>query len=266
MNFQQAYIRPDQTILGIVGDFEPAKMKALISQTFGDWQPPATPAQVAIPPVTANAVSGVFLINQPQLTQSNILMGHLGGELNSPDYPALSVLNGVLSGMSGRLFNEVRSRQGLAYSVYGLWQANYDYPGLFVAGGQTRSQTTVPFVEALNKEIAKIRTTPITEEELKQAKESILNSFIFRFENPSQTLSRLLVYEYYGYPADFIFTYQQGVKKTTIEDVQQVAQKYLDPEKIVTLVVGNGEDIQPPLTSLNNQVKKVDITIPQPKS
>ncbi len=262
--FHQDYVRPDQMILGIVGDFDPKAMKTLISETFGDWKPLTPKPDITTPSAQQKYTQGLFLVNQPQLTQSNVLVGHLGGELDSPDYPALSVLNGVVNGFGGRLFNELRSRQGLAYSVYGVWSAAYDYPGMFYGGGQTRSETTVPFVEAFMKEIEQIRTTPITDEELSQAKESILNSFVFKFENPSQTLSRLMTYEYYDYPKDFIFSYQQGVKATTIEDIQRVAQKYLIPEKMVLLVVGNGEGIEPPLSRLGKTITTVDITIPNP--
>ena len=265
VNFYQKYIRPDRMILGIVGDFDPKTMKSLIEAAFGDWQSPVSQSEPSVPSASQKFQSGIFFVDQPQLTQSNILLGHLGGQLNNPDYPALSVLNGILNGFGGRLFNGLRSRQGLAYSVYSFWSPQYDYPGLFIAGGQTRSEATVPFIQALLGEIERLRTTPIAPEELAYAKESILNSFVFKFENPSQTLSRLMRYEYFGYPEDFIFQYQRGVKATTIKDVQRVAQKYLQPEQIVTLVVGNGDDIQPPLTSLGTEVKTVDITIPQPQ-
>jgi zinc protease len=176
------------------------------------------------------------------------------------------VLNQVMNGFGGRLFNEVRSRQGLSYSVYGFWSPRYDFPGTFVAGGQTRSDATVPFIQAVRAEIEKFRTTPITPEELASAKDQVLNSFVFNFQDPSQTLARLMRYEYYGYPEDFLFRYQRAVKATTIEDVQRVAQKYLQPDKLVTLVVGNAQAIQPPLTSLSAEVTSVDITIPEAKS
>lgn len=264
VEFYQRYIYPNNMILGIVGDIDIPKMRALIQEKFGDWQP----GKVELPPLpTVSQVNkgGVFLVERPQLTQSYILIGHLGGQLNSPDYPALSVLNDVLNGFGGRLFNQVRSRQGLAYSVYGVWSPRYDYPGMFIAGGQTRSDATVPFIQSIFKEIERIRTEPITPEELSYAKESTLNSFIFNFQEPAQTLSRLMRYEYYGYPSDFIFRYRKGVEATTIEDVQRVAQTYLKPENLVTLVVGNPSEINPPLTSLSRarKITLIDITIPE---
>jgi zinc protease len=199
------------------------------------------------------------------VNQSYIQMGHLGGQFNSPDYPALNVMEDVLSGFGRRLFNQVRSRQGLAYSVYASWGAQFDYPGTFFASGETRSNATVPFIQSVLKEIDRIRKEPISQSELALAKDTVLNSFIFNFQDPGQTLSRLLRYEYYGYPKDFIFQYRKGVEKTSISDVQRVAQKYLQPNKIVTLVVGNQKEIQPPLSSLGQPVTAIDITIPPPK-
>lgn len=259
--FYQTYVRPERIILGIVGDFDAAAMKQKIEKAFGSWNPLPAPPAATIPQASQKKEGGIFLANQPQLTQSNILLGHLGGKLDSPDYPALTVLNGVLNGFGGRLFNDLRSRQGLAYSVYGFWQANYDYPGLFLAGGQTRSEATVPFVQSLRQEIERLRSEPISEAELNYAKDSILNSFVFNFENPSQTLARLMRYEYFRYPADFIFQYQRGVKATTIEDIQRVANKYLEPERTVTLIVGNSEAIKPPLGKLGGEVHSLDVSI-----
>lgn len=268
VNFYQRYFHPNNIILGVVGDFDTQQMRSLIEKEFGDWKadPNLQKKIPTLPPVTQAKQGGVFLVDRPQLTQSNVQIGHLGGELDNPDYPALSVLNGVMNGFGGRLFNQVRSRQGLAYSVYGFWSPRYDYPGMFVAGGQTRSDATVPFIRAVLDEIDRIRTEPISEEELEYAKDSTLNSFIFNFADPSQTLSRLMRYEYYGYPEDFIFQYRRGVEATTVEDVLRVAQKYLAPEKLVTLVVGNASEINPPLSSLtpNTSVTSIDVTIPEP--
>jgi zinc protease len=262
ISFYQKYYHPQQMLLGIVGDFNPQQMKALIAEVFDDWQVTNdAKTNVPIPIPTQAQTKGVFFVDQPQLNQSTVVLGHLGGELKDQDFAQLSVLNGVLNGFGSRLFNELRSRQGLAYSVYGFWSANYDYPGVFMAGGQTRSAKTVPLIKGIFQEIEKLQNEPITEKELKDAKDSILNSFVFKFQETSQTLARLLRYEYFGYPKDFIFTYQDGVKSTTIEDIQRVAKTYLKPEQIVTLVVGNQTEIDPPLTDLDENFKTIDITI-----
>ncbi|MGF1481553.1 MAG: M16 family metallopeptidase [Cyanophyceae cyanobacterium] len=262
VDYYQQNFRPERMILGIVGDFDSEQMKELIEENFGDWQPAAA-TEAAVPAAEQNYESGVFVVNQPQLTQSHILLGHLGGQFDHPDYPVLSVLNEVLNGFGGRLFNEVRSRQGLAYSVYGVWSPRYDYPGLFIAGGQTRSDATVPFIRAVMSEIEELRTNPIEEAELERAQEAILNSFVFNFDQPSEVLERLMRYEYFGYPENFIFEYREAVQATTVADVLRAAQEHLQPEKIVTLVVGNMNEIQPPLSSLETEVTTLDVELPQ---
>jgi zinc protease len=265
-DFYSRYIRPEEMLLGIVGDFDAQKMRDRVEEIFGNWDVSTPQPNYDIPAAEQAKTDGIYFVEQPQLSQSYVELGHIGGTLDHPDYPALRVLNGSLNGFGGTLYNDLRSRQGLAYSVYGVWSARYDYPGYFIAGGQTRSEATVPFVESILEEIKQVREKPLSDSQLQYAKESILNSFIFNFQQPSQTLSRLMRYEYYGYPADFIFEFQKGVKATTKEDVQRVANTYLKPEKMVKLVVGNSEGINPSLSQLEEEVTTVDISIPQPVS
>jgi zinc protease len=266
VDFHQQYFHPNTMLLGIVGDFEPEEMRSRIEQAFGDWEP-ALADQVAWElPEVSQANRGMFMVNQPQLNQSYIQIGHLGGQLDSPDHAPLSVLNEVMNGFGGRLVNEVRSRQGLAYVVYAFWSPRFDYPGLFIGGGQTQSPTTVPFIQSMLSELKRVRTTPISEEELARAKDSVLNAFVFNFTAPGQTLQRLLRYAYYGYPEDFIFQYQQQVTETTQEDILRVAQTHLKPEDLIMLVVGNEAEIDPALSTLvpDTEVTRIDISIPPP--
>lgn len=265
VSFYQEAISPNQIILGIIGDFEPSQVRKLIQTKLGDWHSKPT-LNPPLPPVQQVTPNGVFLVDQPQLTQSYVQIGHLGSQLNIPEFAALGVLNEVMNGFGGRLFNQVRSRQGLAYSVYGVWSPQFDYPGLFIMGGQTRSSATVPFIQSLKQEMMKIRSIPIQPRELAFAKDSFLNSYVFNFQDPAQTLSRLMRYEYFHYPLDFLTRYRQGVENTTVNQVQLAANKYLKPERLVTLVVGNSKDIQPTLSSLDgaSSIQRIDISTMPP--
>lgn len=260
--FYQTHVKPEGAILSISGDFNTAEMKGLIDRAFGDWMPDVTNTFEA--PVETQKKTGLYLINQPQLTQSYIQIGHLGGRLDNPDHAPLVVLNEVLNGFGGRLFNDIRSRQGLAYVVYAFWSPRYDYPGLFIGGGQTRSEATVPFLKSMQSEINRVRQEPISETELQFAKDSVLNSFVFNFATPEQSLSRLVRYEYYGYPTDFVFQFQTKVEETTVPQVLEAAQENLKPEDLVILVVGNEAEINPPLQSLGDDVTitPIDVSIP----
>ncbi len=172
------------------------------------------------------------------MTQTSFALGHLGGELRDPNFPALSVMSDILGGsFSGRLFKNVRTKLGLAYSMSGGWGATFDHPGLFEVSGSTKSSSTVDTIQAALAEVNKMRTSEVTDQELDTAKQSVLNSFVFFFDSPSKTLSRVVTYEYYGYPKDFIFQYQKGVQAVTKADVLRVAKQYLKPENI-SIVAG----------------------------
>ncbi len=264
--FYQHAFQPQQMILGVIGDFNSREVRSQLQSRLEDWKA-AQPALEASPTRIEPQQKGVYFVDQPQLSQSYVQIGHLGGQLNSPDYPPLSVMNQVLNGFGGRLFNEVRSRQGLAYTVYAEWSPQYDYPGLFVAGGETRSESTVKFIQALRQELQKIQSAPISQPELQLAKDKVLNSFVFNFQDPSQTLSRLLWYKLFGYPQDFVFQYQKAVQQTTTADVLRVAKTYLKPENSVTFVVGSQQKIQPPLQEVvvaGEPIQTVDVTIAPP--
>jgi zinc protease len=263
LQFYKQYFHPNCMILGVVGDFDSAAMLELIKAKFGDWPMKPGAVKPEVPGASQVQPSGFFLVDQPQLTQSTVQIGHIGGRLDDPDVFSLLVMNEALNSFGGRLFNEVRSRQGLAYSVYAVWSAKYDVPGLFVSGGQTRSETTAAFIKAIKTELERVRQEPLAEAEIQRAKDSILNSFVFNFDEPSDTLSRLMRYEYYSYPEDYIFQYQNAVKEMTAEKVQAAAKKHLKPEQLVTIVVGNAKEIQSLLKDLGPSTP-VDVTIPPP--
>jgi zinc protease len=129
----------------------------------------------------------------------------------------------------------------------------------------TKSSTTVESIEALYKEIDNLKPNPISDEEIKRAKDSILNSFVFNFDSPEKVLRERMAYEFYGYPADFLERYRAGIEKVGKEDVARVAAKYLHKDKLAVLVVGNTPDFDKPLTSLG-PVTNVNIAIPPPQA
>ncbi|MEO1132520.1 MAG: pitrilysin family protein [Cyanobacteria bacterium J06639_1] len=268
--FYRRYFTPERSILGVIGDFDTAEMRSLVEAQFADWKPSSEAVSQgttdAIPTAMQMQQGTVAIGDRPQLTQSSVLMGHISGQLDDEDYAALSVANGVLNGFGGRLFNEVRSRQGLAYTVYAAWSARFDYPGLFLAGGQTQTDTTGAFIESVRGELKRLQTQPISEAELAYAKDSTLNSFVFNFQDPSQTLSRLLRYEYFGYPEDFLFRYRAALEAVTVDDVLRVARDRLTPEQLVTIVVGNATDIAPQLADLapDDKIQPIDLDTANP--
>jgi hypothetical protein len=189
----------------------------------------------------------------------------LGGVLKDKDYPALEVMADILGGgFPSRLFQRVRTKLGYAYSVSAAWAANYAHPGTFEISGSTKSLSTPETFVAIREEIDRIRAGEVTDQELKTAKETVENGFIFNFDTRSKTLSRMMTYEYYGYPKDFIFAYQKGVASVTKADILRVAKEYLRPQDMIIVAVGNPKDFSKPLDTLG-KVIPIDLTIPELK-
>jgi zinc protease len=188
----------------------------------------------------------------------------LGITRKNPDYFAASVFNEAFGGgFSSRLFNDIRTTKGLAYAVGGGVGAGWDHPGVLRMMVRTKSKTTVESIQALNEEMADLPKRPIDDEEIKRAKDAILNSFVFRFDSPEKVLQEQMAYEFYGYPSDFLQNFQKQIEKVTKEDVARVAAKYIHADQMKVLVVGNTGEFDKPLSSLG-AVTKLDITIPAP--
>lgn len=260
--FYKRFFVPKNVILGAWGDFNTADMKAKIEKAFKDWKASET-GPPPVPEVGASFRKAVYFIKKEDVNQTNIRIGHIGGKMNDPDYYALTVLGEVLGGgFASRLFKNVRSIQGLAYSAYGTWRANYDFPGLFIMDGETKSGTTVQAIKAFIEQAEQMTKKEVTDQELQIAKDSILNSFVFNFDTKAEIVNRILAYDYYGYPKDFLMRYKDNVEKVTKADILRVANKYLHPDRMVILAVGREKDFDQPLSVLGD-VKTIDITIPK---
>ncbi|MGD1069136.1 MAG: pitrilysin family protein [Bryobacteraceae bacterium] len=264
VSFYQRYFFPANIILAVQGDFSAPEMKAKLEALFGSWnyqQPPVPP----FPKVDNQPKPGIYLATKTDVTQSNIVMGQLGGQQNDKDYAALDVMADILGGsFESRLFVKVRTRLGYAYEIGASWAANFDHPGLFEISGSTKSPSTADTLKAVEEEVRRMRTEPVTAEELETAKQTVLNGFIFNFDTRAKTLNRLLTYRYYGYPDDFIFQYQKAMSGVTAADILRVAKQYIDPTQFVIVAVGNPKDFGTPLASLGLPVSPVDLTIPEP--
>jgi zinc protease len=262
LDWHKKYVQPNNIILGISGDFDSAAMEAKLRQAFASWtKGPAAPKPVI---EYKTAKPGYYLIPKDDVNQSAIRMVDLGTMRNNPDYYAIEVFNEAFGGgFASRLFLDIRTKRGLAYSVGGGIGTNFDRPGVTRLVMGTKSQSTVEAIQALYEDIDNVQKNPIDDQEIKKAKDSILNSFIFNFDTPDKVLREKMAYEFYGYPADFLERYRSGVEKVTKEDVARVAAKYLHKDKLAILVVGNTKEFDKPLSSLGT-VTDVDITIPPP--
>ena len=257
-------VTPNNMIIAVEGDFEPAAMEKALRAAFEGMTPGA-----AWPKLAGDFLGpkpGVYSVNKTDIDQSNIWIVGLGTERRNPDYYALVVMNEIFSGGFGsRLFQDVRTKQGLAYSVGGGYGASYDHPGVFYTAASTQSATTVKTTQAMLEEIRELKTKPFTQAELASAKDQLLNSFIFHYDSREKVLAEATTLEFYGYPADFLTKYRAGIEAVTLADLERVANKYVDPSKLAVLVVGNEAHYETPLTDLKlGPVQPIDITIPMP--
>ncbi|MBZ5592972.1 MAG: insulinase family protein [Acidobacteriia bacterium] len=264
VQFYQRYFFPANVMLAVIGDFSAADMKARLEKRFADWtvQQPSVPA---FPSVRNKAEPGVFLATKTDVTQTFLTIGHLGGEFRDKDYPALEVMSDILGGgFHSRLLQRVRTKLGYAYEISAFWGANYDHPGLFEISSSTKSASTADTIKVIEEEVEKIRTTEVTAEELESAKQTVANSFVFAFDTPSKTLNRMLRYDYYGYPRDFIHQYQRAIQAVTRADVLRVARERIQPKNLTIVAVGNPQEFGKPLATLGLPVASIDLTIPGP--
>lgn len=261
--FHQAFYHPNNTILGVWGDFDTDAMVEKLTAVFGDWPRAEGFRTPDLPPMATTDDYSVNYAEKTDINQSTVFMGHLGEvQLNHPDFPAITVMNQVLSGgFTSRLFDNVRTKQGLAYAVFGNYGANYNRPGQFFAGVMTKSESTVEAAQSVLREIENMQAAPPTAEEVELAKDSYLNSFVFQFDTRSEVVGRMMTYEYYGYPTSFLQTFKEGVEAVGPADVHRVSKQYLKPDEVAVVVVGNDADFGEPLSALG-EVNEIDISIP----
>jgi zinc protease len=261
-DWHRKYVQPNHIILGLSGDFDSAVMEAKLRAAFDSW-----PRGGELPKdeVTYDPVKpGYYQISKEDVNQSSVHMVALGTTRNNPDYYAITVFNEAFGGgFSSRLFNDIRTKRGLAYNVGGGIGANFGHPGIeqFVAG--TKSQSTIESIQALDEDIDNLSKEPITEEEIEHAKDAILNAFIFRLDSPDKVLAERMTYEFYGYPADWLDKLPGEIQKVTAADVNRIAARDVHRDRMAVLVVGNTKEFDKPLSSLG-PVKEIDISIPPP--
>ena len=251
-------------IVGIYGDFDPVAIEAKVRAAF-EGLPQVTPALPRHDEFPGPR-PGVYFIDKVDVNQSNVQIVGIGIDRRNPDVAAIAVMNEILGGGFGsRLFVKIRTQQALAYQVGGGFGLTDDHPGTFQVEALTRSEKTVDATKLVLAEIAALNTRPFTADELSSAKDDILNSFLFRYDTKDKVLDESERLEFYGYPADYLDTYHAAIEKVTLADLAAVAKKYIHPDMLAVLVVGNGPEIKPPLDALGMGAPiPIDITIPQP--
>ena len=263
--FHAKYYHPDNIMLAITGDFDTETLISQLEKVFEGWEP----AEIEFPnvPTVENdpkpSVNYIF----KDLNQTTMLIGHFGIKRTPdfPDYFALRVMNDILGegGFTSRLMTEVREKHGLAYMVGSLMQTSYyTNPGEWFAYSQTRADKTAEAISLIISIVSDLREILVPEEELQRTKDSLINSFVFQFESSSQIAFQQMMLAFRGYAPDFLETFTDNIAKVTAEDVQHVAQKYLHPDALTIVTVGNQDSFDRPLSEFG-EINEIEIKQPE---
>lgn len=249
--FHTASYRPGHIMIGVAGDFEPKVMLDLLERYLGDWQEPEVEPWQELPIITELSSPGVYFLHWPGSLQSSVYMGYPSLRKDDPNYPEALMLSEVYgSSWTSRIFNQVREERGLAYIAYGWISGDYTIPGHFTAVCMTNTRTTLEAGSLIIEIIEALRDDGITEDELKQAKQSWLASFPQDYEMPEQVLRRRMTYVGYGYPMDFWDRMPDRIEPLTREDVNRFAADFLKPENLIILVLGDSTSFDGSLSEL----------------
>lgn len=251
------YFTPQRMILAVSGDFERKELLAKLEKLFGDWQP----EQAQLPAVAEPALTGgrQVLLAKKQVSQSVIRVGHLGLEKNNPDQYAVRVMDYILGGgFTSRLMQQIRSDRGLAYHAGSRYDIGRRFPGIFQVQTETKAGSTVEVIKLINEIISGMTKEQVSEEELAQAKESIINSFIFGFARADYIVTQQARLDYYEFPSGYLENFRDNIAKVTREDVLSAARKYLHPEAMIVMVVGDESKFDQPLSSVG-AVREIEL-------
>jgi predicted Zn-dependent peptidase len=235
---------PQNAILAVAGDVRAKALIAKLEKRLAGWQKseiksvwPRNPS----PPSERR----VYLVDRPNSVQTTLALGNIAIDRRSPDYLPMVVMNDIIGGgASARLFLNLREEKGYTYGVYSSFSAGR-YPGPWRAGGNMRTEVTEEALKEFYYEIRRMRDEKVSAEELEESKRSIAASFALSLEQPTRVLNFAVTKKIYGLPADYWDTYPARIMAITAEDVQRVARKYLNPDALQLVAVGDAGKIKP---------------------
>jgi len=307
--FARRWQRPDAAVLGVVGDFDPAEMRALVERDFGGWRPapgePAAPPALptsrppSLPPQPAEAAAAaagkgaaeagrpaarppvVLLIDRPGLAQATVVAGEPGVGVDDPDTPSLDVLATALNSFGGALFDSVRSRDALAYSVSAAWDSPADHLGVFLASADTsRPAELLPELRRALLGVVDSAPSPgassspsasspssssptsssgaVSAEAVARAREQSLEQYAFSLGGSPSRLSRALSYDVLGLPQDFQRRYRDRLAAVTPASVRAAARRRLHPDAQLVVVAADGRTAGPELEAAGFRVVRLE--------
>ena len=258
VKFYESNYRPNNSTLIVVGDVRPAEIKDRLEKAFAGWKR----GEVRVAPMTEvrmAAQPAIYIVDKPGASQSSINIGLVGIDRANPDYYAVQVMNSILGGGgTARLFQNLREDKGYTYGAYSRFSYRRG-AGPFAAYGEIQTVSTKEAVQEFLKELNGIRgSRPITQQELEVNKQSFIRRFPAGFETVGGISNQLANLVTYGLPDSYFNDYIANINNVTIQDVNRVANKYLDPDKMAIVIVGDRKLIEPGLKELGRPINFID--------
>ena len=264
--YYESHYIPNNTTIVVTGDIDANTMIAFVEGLFSDWQRRPDPAPVSITPAKFDA-SKIYLIDRPTAVQSEIRVGHLGVPRSCEDYFRLTVMNALLGGVfNSRINLNLRERHGYTYGARSTF-AFRRQAGPFVVSAPVRNEVTLEAVNEMLSELRRIRTGDVEDVELNDTKAYLAGVFPATVQTAADVAGRLLDMDLYDLPHDYFDRYREEISAITKDDVAHVAKKYIDPEKVLIVIVGNVQQIKDPIATLGFPIHHLDIdgnTLPLP--
>lgn len=242
--FAKRVFNPGNVIIGVSGDFDPAQMMDMLDKAFEGW---AKGEKMADPPAPTHKIApGVYRVEK-DIPQGKVEIGLRGLKRDDPDQYAVAVMNDILGGggFTSRIMSRVRSDEGLAYGAGSRFASGVYYPGTFTATFASKNRTVALATKIIMEEFEKIKSGLVSDEEMKTAKATFVETFPRFFESRQAMIGLFIGDEWTGRDPGYWQAYRDNINKVTKEDVQRVAKKYLTPENMAILVVGKWSEIEP---------------------
>jgi zinc protease len=257
VEFHNQKFVPNNAILIVVGDVNRESILEEIRGIFGDWKKGIVEeAKFDTPPIRSAVAQTI--VDRPGSAQSNIVLSNLAIERGHPDFFAVLVMNQILgSGGSSRLFMNLREEKGYTYGAYSSFDTRRQ-AGTFEATAEVRTAVTGDSLKEFFYELNRIRDENVTEEELKDAKNFLTGVFPIRAETQEGLTNLIVSQKLYDLPADYLQTYREKISRITIEDIDRVAKKYITPDKIAIVVVGDAEEVLPQVQPFSMNIEIFD--------
>ncbi|MCQ4575356.1 MAG: insulinase family protein [Candidatus Brocadiales bacterium] len=240
--FHKRYYQPGNSILTVVGDIDPAGTLTAIEETFGDWEDAGKVEEATPPPIPGITGHRIRMVDKPDLTQTEIRIGHLGIRRADPDYFPLLLLNSILGrGPTSRLYTQIRAERGLSYGVSSRFDARM-LQGPFYIRTYSKNETALEAMWLVLDELRKLKSGGVTAEELDAAKSYYIGHFPLGLETPTQIASKIIDQEFYGLPENYLEEYLDNVSAVSRQDVNRAARRFLDPDNLIIVLVSRAED------------------------